>query len=67
MTYRSRGRPIGVEAGPIVSRMSGKVLVFPTPSVDLAFDDSILDSVREMWKRIMGDGVDEAVFLRSEA
>ena len=66
MAYRTKGRPINVEAGPVLSRMSGKVMVFPPPSVDLAFDDPILDSVREMWKRIMGDEVDEAEFLRFE-
>jgi Rab proteins geranylgeranyltransferase component A len=39
-------------------------MIFPPPSVDLAFDDSILDSVKEMWKRIMGDEVDEEDFLK---
>ncbi len=41
-------------------------MIFPPPSVDLAFDDSILDTVREMWQRIMGEEVEEADFLRFE-
>jgi Rab proteins geranylgeranyltransferase component A len=48
----------------VLSTMSDKVMVFPPPSVDLAFDESILDCVREMWKRIMSDEVEEAEFLR---
>lgn len=39
-------------------------MVFPPPSVDLAFDDSILDSVKEMWQRIMGEEVVRGDFLR---
>ena len=27
--------------------------------MDLAFDDSIFDNVREVWKQIMGDGAGE--------
>jgi Rab proteins geranylgeranyltransferase component A len=46
--------------------MSGRVMVFPPPSTDLAFDDSILEGVKEMWKWIMGDEVEEDEFLRFE-
>lgn len=33
----------------------GHVLRFPPPSIDLAFDDVILDNVKEVWQKIMGD------------
>jgi Rab proteins geranylgeranyltransferase component A len=66
MTYRSKGRSIDSQAGPIQSLMSGRVMIFPPPSIDLAFDDSILESVREMWKQIMGDEIEHAEFLRFE-
>lgn len=32
------------------------ILRFPPPSMDLAFDDEILDNVKEMWQRIAGEG-----------
>jgi hypothetical protein len=38
-----------------------QVLRFPPPSMDLAFDDAILDNVKEVWQKIIGD--DSAEFL----
>lgn len=35
------------------------VLRFPTPSLDLVFDDSILDHVKQVWQKIEGDDSDE--------
>jgi hypothetical protein len=37
----------------------GHVLNFPPTSMDLAFDDSILDNVREVWQKITGDDARE--------
>jgi hypothetical protein len=63
LKYRAMGRPIDSQAGSIHSSPSGRVLVFPPGSIDLVFDDSILDCVREMWTRVVaagGDGVVDA-------
>lgn len=30
------------------------ILAFPPPSLDLAFDDSVLDTVKEAWRLVMG-------------
>lgn len=53
---------------PDVSRhpVSERVLSFPPPSLDLAFDDSVIDRVRTVWKMIMGDEVDDSQFLQFE-
>jgi len=40
------------------------VLRFPDTPLDLAFDDSILDNVKEAWTRITGD--DDTGFMRFE-
>ena len=52
----------------IHSAFSGRVLVFPPHPEDLVFHDSMLDHVRETWKRIMGTerngaGVEHMDFL----
>ena len=39
-----------------------QVLCFPPPTLDLAFDDTVLDNVQEVWQKIMGD--DQGEFLR---
>ncbi|KAF2177181.1 hypothetical protein K469DRAFT_378932 [Zopfia rhizophila CBS 207.26] len=47
---------------------SEHVLKFPPSSVDLAFDDSILDQVKSVWQKIMGDDAGEfLVFKDREA
>lgn len=44
------------------------VLRFPPPALDLAFDDSILDNVKNVWQQIMGeDTSDFLVFQDREA
>lgn len=42
------------------------VLAFPPPSLDLAFDDSVIDHVMSAWRQIMGDEADDATFMRFE-
>lgn len=66
LKYHAKGRPTDSEAGPVLSSISGRVMVFPPASIDLAFDDSILENVKELWKRIVGDGVEESDFLKFE-
>ena len=47
---------------------SDQVLHFPPPSLDLAFDDSVLENVRELWQKIVGDeGGEFLVFQDREA
>lgn len=66
LKYRAKGRSTDTKAGPVLTAMSGKVMMFPPASIDLAFDDSILESVKEMWKSIMGDEVEEEDFMKVE-
>jgi hypothetical protein len=37
------------------SSLSANILSFPPPSLDLAFDDALIDTAKEAWKIIMGD------------
>lgn len=62
MVYQSTGHGVrenDAARSQIRSAMSGRVMVFPPPSIDLVFDDSILDSVKEVWKRVMALKGDE--------
>ncbi|EAW08892.1 putative Rab geranylgeranyl transferase escort protein [Aspergillus clavatus NRRL 1] len=34
---------------------SANILCFPPPSLDLAFDDTLIDVVKDAWRRIVGD------------
>lgn len=40
-----------------------RVLSFPASGLDLAFDDEIIDGVKDVWRRIVGDGEDAGEFL----
>jgi hypothetical protein len=66
MKYRTQGRPIDSEGSPITSSMSGRVMIFPPSSIDIAFDDCVLEDVKEVWKRIMGGETEESDFLKFE-
>jgi len=35
------------------------VVRFPPPSMDLSFDDAVLDNVKEVWQKIVGDDAGE--------
>ncbi|AEO65293.1 uncharacterized protein THITE_2086774 [Thermothielavioides terrestris NRRL 8126] len=41
----------------------GPVFTFPTRSSPLSFDDSVLEPVREVWKKMMGDAAVEAEYM----
>lgn len=44
------------------------VLRFPPPSLDLAFDDTVLDNVKEIWQQVAGNDAGEfLVFAEREA
>lgn len=64
LQYRATGRSVSSESGEIRFGMCDRVMTFPPPSIDLTFDDSILENVKEVWKRVMGDAVEESTFLR---
>jgi hypothetical protein len=47
---------------------NGHILRFPPPSVDLAFDDTIFEQVKDVWEKIMGGDAGEfLVFQDREA
>ena len=45
---------------------SGRVIVLPERAHDLAFDDTVLDSVKDAWETILGKRSVEYDFLRFE-
>jgi len=48
------------------SPAGSSILMCPPPSLDLAFDDSLIEDVREKWRTIMGDEAVEEDFMRFE-
>ncbi|KAJ4380990.1 Rab proteins geranylgeranyltransferase component A [Didymella sp. IMI 355093] len=51
----------------ILPANSKQVISFPPPSLDLAFDDTILDNVKAVWQKIVGeDGGEFLVFQDRE-
>jgi hypothetical protein len=40
------------------------VIRFPPPSMDLAFDDTVLDTVKEVWQKIVGDDAGEFLMFQ---
>jgi hypothetical protein len=49
------------------SSTSDQVLFFPPPSLDLAFDDEVVESVRAGWKAVAGDEAhDDNDFMKFE-
>ncbi|KAB8269404.1 GDP dissociation inhibitor-domain-containing protein [Aspergillus minisclerotigenes] len=45
---------------------SSNILCFPPPSLDLGFDDALIDRVKEVWKLVMGDEANEQEFMNFE-
>ncbi|KAF3491391.1 uncharacterized protein GIQ15_00908 [Arthroderma uncinatum] len=41
-----------------------QTFVFPAPELDLAFEDGLIDQVKEVWKAILGSEADESGFLK---
>ena len=46
-------------AGPTSLSVDGNTITFPPPSLDLAFNDSVLDPVHDAWKVLMGSGAED--------
>ncbi|THC99110.1 hypothetical protein EYZ11_001431 [Aspergillus tanneri] len=51
---------------PSLNRLSENVICFPPGNLDLAFDDAMIDMVKEAWKLVMGGEVDEDTFMEFE-
>ncbi|KAL2169689.1 hypothetical protein VTG60DRAFT_5742 [Thermothelomyces hinnuleus] len=50
-------------AGADVTSIEGSVVTFPTPSPSLAFNDSVLEPVREAWTKVIGEAAAEAQYM----
>ena len=67
MSYVQRGKASSdTISKPFVQDKSGRVLTFPPASLDLAFDDALVDSVRAVWRKTTDAVSDDAGFLRFE-
>lgn len=66
LRYTQLGRAaVGGETRP-ANVVSGNVIRFPAPSLDLAFDDSTIDLVKDAWTTIMGDEASSEEFMKFE-
>ena len=64
MSYMQRGRASpDIILAPFAEDKSGLILTFPAISLDLAFDDTLIDRVKAVWGKIMGEQADYAEFL----
>jgi Rab proteins geranylgeranyltransferase component A len=67
MSYVQRGRASSdTISKPFAQDKSDRVLTFPPVSLDLSFDDALVDSVRAVWRKIMDAEFDDGGFLRFE-
>jgi hypothetical protein len=48
------------------SGKSDRVVYFPPRSLDIAFDDSVIDAVKAVWKMVMGDEARDEDFMTFE-
>ena len=51
---------------PFAVDKTGSILLFPPQSLDLASDDFLVESLRGVWREIMGSEADEIDFMRFE-
>ncbi|KAL4904716.1 hypothetical protein BDW74DRAFT_154437 [Aspergillus multicolor] len=65
LRYTQLGRPVGDETRP-ANVVSGNVIRFPAPSLDLAFDDTTIDLVKDAWTVVMGDEASPDDFMKFE-
>lgn len=49
-----RTKPSQRPTSPVTDAEKGGIIVLPPPSLDLAFDDSVVDTVKEAWAQIVG-------------
>ncbi|KAL4997056.1 GDP dissociation inhibitor [Aspergillus recurvatus] len=62
LRYTQLGRAVGGETRP-ANVVSDNVIRFPAPSLDLAFDDSTIDLVKDAWSIIIGDEASPDEFM----
>lgn len=64
--YQQSGHDPAVETKSNVPSLTrdGNVFTFPVPSLDIAFDDSLIDMVRMVWDAITEDDPDRGTFLQ---
>lgn len=66
LRYTQLGRAaVGSETHP-ANDVSGNVIRFPAPSLDLSFDDSTIDLVKDAWLTVMGDEASSEEFMKFE-
>ncbi|KAL4805808.1 hypothetical protein BDV18DRAFT_13358 [Aspergillus unguis] len=65
LRYTQLGRAVGSGTRP-ANTISGNIIKFPPPSLDLAFDDSTLDLVKDAWAIVMGDEASTDEFMKFE-
>jgi Rab proteins geranylgeranyltransferase component A len=68
LAFRVTGSSVSASPDNSISRdSSSRVMLFPRRPHDIAFDDNVLDTVRDAWTAILGDEVAaESSFLRFE-
>jgi hypothetical protein len=72
MYYVQRGPSIQdqeAKTEPPTSPSNDTTLIFPRPSLDLAFDDDVFERVAKVWRQIIGadaEGVEFLVFADRE-
>lgn len=45
---------------------SGRIIAFPSRSYDIAFDDTMVDQVKDVWRILVGEEVKEEEFMNFE-
>ncbi|KAL3472316.1 GDP dissociation inhibitor [Aspergillus californicus] len=63
LRYTQLGRPVDGNTRP-VNAVSGNVIRFPAPSLDLSFDDSVIDLVKDAWTLVMENDASPEEFMK---
>lgn len=67
MYYVQYGTSVSAKSSKhFTSDESGYVMRFPPASLDLAFDDGLVDSVKAVWRQVMGVESKDVDFMRFE-
>jgi Rab proteins geranylgeranyltransferase component A len=45
------------------SPISDRIICFPPPSLDISFEDGIIDDVKAAWRILMGGGISDSEFM----
>ncbi len=65
MSYVQRGvAALANTSMPFAQDESGQVIAFPPASLDLAFDDGLIDNVKAVWSKIVGSDLDDVDFMQ---